>query len=591
MKNLFLISVFISLNLGIFSQSSVFSYTSGPSNPTVAQQAVISSSLTIPHIGPFQYIQFNSNQGLGQVPHLIINIPTVQNGSSLQFEIEDVIYADPEHYSILASQINGSITIYVTPEGIGGVVIFESRKFTIHPLGGDFALIFENDLTVSDGGLCATDGFSEDHNHDGNFCHGDCGAGILDVLVLRTAEANDWLWNRWNTLGEWFLFVESHNINGAFRNSIIPGKIVRISYANFTPDFTFSDNPRNPDQDIELLASSQEGQRLRNQNRADIVVLLTNRNYPGVAGIAFFGVNTDPNNFCITEVGFIDPSRFTMAHEIAHQFGCDHSLQNPTTCPHGMNLANGLNTIMAFSATNNRIQHFSNPNVNFAGNPTGVQNQRDNAQQIRAAFCESVSNNTQPTFAVSFTPDEKVCFGEPAYFSSFVIQGRCPLPPLGLLGDCGLPPYSYEWRVSFRADFTNSAIVGTNSDLELEDVGCPFFYLRLTVTSSDGLTTTFTRRIKCVNGPCPRNSIDNNDYVGKIQVIPNPVQEVARILIDRNSPILDIEIITINGQVIHPSYKKIDGFLELKTQDLKSGLYILNLKLLNGAKTIKLLVE
>ena len=93
--------------------------------------------------------------------------------------------------------------------------------------------------------------------------------------------------------------------------------------------------------------------------RADIVVLLTNNNYTGNVSTGgsgtIFGVanSLDPfstNKFCITQVTTIDPSRYTLAHEVAHQFGCLHSNPLTTGCPHGRNMPNGRNTIMANNA-------------------------------------------------------------------------------------------------------------------------------------------------------------------------------------------------------------------------------------------------
>jgi len=95
-------------------------------------------------------------------------------------------------------------------------------------------------LNSLESGQCATDESGLDHNHDGDFCHGDCGAAVLDILILRTAEANQFLMNTWGVLGEWFLFVETNNINVALRNSQIPNKQVRIQFATFTPDFGWS---------------------------------------------------------------------------------------------------------------------------------------------------------------------------------------------------------------------------------------------------------------------------------------------------------------------------------------------------------------
>lgn len=51
---------------------------------------------------------------------------------------------------------------------------------------------------------------------------------------------------------------------------------------------------------------------------------------------------------------------------------------------------------------NTRIQHFSNPDVLFAGQATGIDGTRNNAAQIRGAFCEVANNNTPVIFSAHF---------------------------------------------------------------------------------------------------------------------------------------------------------------------------------------------
>ena len=577
----------------------MFNFSSSPSNPNVSQQSLINTVNNSPHIGTVQFIQFTNIAALGMGTNLSISLPTIQNGSPINFIITNVSFYGPSNYIVQGTNPNGGITIYVTNQGIGGVIDIFNRKFSIYPLGENSGVIFENDLNTTESSQCATDGAGLDHNHDGDFCHGDCGAAILDILILRTAEANQYLMNTWGVLGEWFLFVESNNINVALRNSQIPNKQVRIQYAPFTPDFSWSTNSNiitRINQDTASLVNSPKANYLMRQYRADIVVLLTNNNYADASGQIFGAVNNlnpfSPNKFAIVEAPFIDGSRFTFAHEVAHHFGCTHGYAPVPDCPNGYRMPNGRNTIMANGAANfTRIPHYSNPNVNFTGVATGVADTRDNAQQIRAAFCESANNNELRTFSASYSFNMPLCEGVESHFSSEVIQGQCPDPfQLNYIPECGLPPYSYEWRMSSSPDFTGSTILGTMSDLSMIISNCPVFYLRLTVTSSDGLESVYTDRLECHTGPnpCPRSS---NKYEFQENILfPNPASKTTFMNLGEEK-LIEIDCYDITGQKRNIIYEQKEKVVEIDVKILNSGIYFIYARTTKQSKCHKLVVE
>ena len=278
----------------------------------------------------------------------------------------------------------------------------------------------------------------------------------------------------------------------------------------------------------------------------------------------------------------IDPSRFTLAHEVAHQFGCLHS--NPLTagCPHGRNMPNDRNTIMANNAADfSRIPNYSNPDVNFGGVATGVVDTRNNAQQIRGAFCESANNNPDPQFSVFYSKSAgPICVGETYTYTSTIIQGNC-IEPFGIIPsvNCGVGPYQYEWRLSNNPNFTNSQIIGTSASLTFTIQYCPF-YLRLTVTSSNGLTTTSTRLYNCASvHVCERNGVESVEkgylLFHKYQAIPNPATEEVTIFGDEVDLITNVQCFTLQGTEIPIAFFKAPetNIISIPGLNLSPGVY------------------
>lgn len=184
---------------------------------------------------------------------------------------------------------------------------------------------------------------------------------------------------------------------------------------------------------------------------------------------------------------------------------------------------------MANAPNNTRIQHFSNPDILFGGESTGQLNVRDNASQIRGAFCEVADNNVPRFFATTFEQEEVVCPNE--QFWAF------ELPQDGLQNSSGftLPweeimctgPYSYQWTWSINPFFFGAQNIGTNSPYLLlpNPPNCPQFYLRLTVTSAQGCTATFTKMIKCASTGCNRSQLAKEDEISTNRIFPNPASD------------------------------------------------------------------
>jgi peptidyl-Asp metalloendopeptidase len=134
---------------------------------------------------------------------------------------------------------------------------------------------------------------------------------------------------------------------------------------------------------------------MRNSTNADLVVILA-ENDPANCGVASLMRNVSTgfasNAFSATR-RICAVGNLTFAHEIGHNQGCEHNPENggsPSAASYpfafGHYVDGAFRTVMSYSnpCVNGcmRVAHFSNPNVMYGSDPTGVLNQRDNHQVI-----------------------------------------------------------------------------------------------------------------------------------------------------------------------------------------------------------------
>lgn len=205
-------------------------------------------------------------------------------------------------------------------------------------------------------------------------------AETVDVLVLTTpgaeAEAGGAA-----QLGALVDLAET-SANAAYINSQTPMRIrvvfdLRVSY---TEQLFGSD--------LATLASPTDGaldfiHQVRDVAGADLVAMI--RKSGEYCGIAYLLPTNDPSSsgigFSVTAWSCLASQTF--AHELGHNMGCCHAPNDgggctsggifPQSVGHRFTATNGTmyRTVMAY-APGNRIDHFSNPLVNFGGTPTGV---------------------------------------------------------------------------------------------------------------------------------------------------------------------------------------------------------------------------
>lgn len=197
---------------------------------------------------------------------------------------------------------------------------------------------------------------------------------VFDVLIVYTTLARDQAGgtNAIHTLCQ--LAIDENN--RIYGNSRIDARM-RLVYRGW---IDYDENGTNKEH-LDRLEANDDGvmdgvHALRDEYGADFVSLLVDDpNTPGIgncqadAGRAFSVVNWD----YVTD-------RFTLSHEIGHNLGCHHNRENATTdCNlHSYSYAwhytgdsgSYHGTVMSYLGT--RIPYFSNPDVSFDGQATGV---------------------------------------------------------------------------------------------------------------------------------------------------------------------------------------------------------------------------
>jgi uncharacterized protein (TIGR03437 family) len=264
------------------------------------------------------------------------------------------------------------------------------------------------------------------------------GAAQLDILVVYTARAAA---ARGGTSGLLAyisqVFAES---NQSLSNSEAPVtfRLVHAAQVNYD-DEAMAPDSASYEVALNALRSATDGQMdeahmLRNQYGADLVSLWLSPPKPGLGGFvvgkAYLmtqGANVSGyENFAFStvDVEYAGGVSMTFPHEIGHNLGCAHDTNNTQVSGYYNDsygyqqslLSPKFHTIMAYAAGCpgcTRIDHFSNPNVNYHGIPTGISAQVNNVRALtytaplaatwRAATGPGCSYAVSPT-TVSMSP-------------------------------------------------------------------------------------------------------------------------------------------------------------------------------------------
>jgi len=309
---------------------------------------------------------------------------------------------------------SGDLLLTKTPDGIIGNLRMGGKLYTIEDLGEGKQAIGTISETVSlncPGGVQSPEGKAEQGVEDRE---GNCD---IRVLVLATPDAMA-------AVPNFALLVANaiNKVNVTLLNSLITPSQVRLVFIGTESTATyFSEANRTNEGSIMAISNNPTAIARRNATGADIVVLFvdpdTNNPTDNTAGVAFLG-----GRWAIVEADG-GSSSIVMAHELGHTLRAHHepcSAADPSSgCTNTLGPAHAhtfetgcgkkktKRKTMMYGETRiaEIIDYYSNPNVSFDGQPTGIAGTRDNASVIRGFGCTASNHSTlfNDAFSVKIT--------------------------------------------------------------------------------------------------------------------------------------------------------------------------------------------
>jgi len=222
----------------------------------------------------------------------------------------------------------------------------------------------------------------------------------------------------------------------------------RVSLAGIEP-FSFVESGH-AGNDLNNLKADPDAQDLREFYEAEIVVLLTDHKYTALGSTKSQG-GPKEDAYCLVTSIYATSDRRTFAHEVGHIFGGGHDDASGTA--RGRIFRTGTiipplfgkkrNTLMAqlYGGATTRIEHISNPSINFLGQPTGTSD-RNNKAKITSMVNHVAAFYPDPSLPMSVT-------------ATNIGPGPCQTTGTATaVAKCGRAPYSYQW---YTVDYATSS--------------------------------------------------------------------------------------------------------------------------------------
>lgn len=323
----------------------------------------------------------------------------------------------------IVGDADGSVVLAQHGAAVAGVIRTEDGLFKIQPIGNGVHIVVE---------VSKAEPFPEFEPQVGSFYDTSAGGtsssadvtasddgSAIDVMIAYSSNTKD----RYNGVDgvNAMIAVAIAETNQAYLNSGISTQLrlvhtveVQNATGNFQTDLYAITDPNDG-----VLDNIHD---LRDQYGADLVSwFMEGTAYCGIAWVNTGDLSYDAGNGFSVVASQCATGYFSTGHEMGHNMGSTHDHANGGSAVYSYSFGyqepnNAFRTVMAYNCPGGctRVQHFSNPNVSYAGKPTGVADYADNARSINqtripVSQWRTVTVNAPPSADFSFACTDLDC--------------------------------------------------------------------------------------------------------------------------------------------------------------------------------------
>ena len=533
---------------------------------------------------------------------LLVSVPWI-NCASVIYHSRIVQYVSPESYSwsglILGEEEaceceSGYLILRNEAGRRNGVFSIDDESFQIVALSPEKNVLIHPSGEEEPSATCGTEESDipglQSYLPDLSAMAESRSSGLCDVgILLVYTDEYDQITTDVNASAN--IFIDYLNL--ALRNSDVPAYNISFELSGLEK-VTFDENQKMLIDGLNFCLFDPDVQNFRdNIYHADLVYLMVRSSLLDPAetagGLAYTiaGPNPTPSSISVAAGTGHWNRASTFSHEIGHLMGCGHLHTNTSTQhdhAHDFEYKNWCfgkkhraTTIMYDTFfRDSRIPYFSNPDVEYKNQDTGVPGFADNADVILSNACTVANYRTAPLpFTVRIQGDPKICI-----FDTKTLIAD----PHNASG-----PYTYEWYVNSTGIAPWGSVQSTSNTLFVSAVGYnvgDVIHVKLEATAGNGQTATYwhsllvvqssSYQILCTRAP----ELEELPTVKRaLTLIPNPASDWLEVRFEGTETPETLTLFNGSGQLVR-QFGAIDPLSgrnqrSLDLNGLPNGIYFL----------------